>query len=379
MDESFPEGNRGKQQAANCFLFFAFTTLFSIKKFNSRTIDIILTYADRLYTYTTLARIAELRTRNGLKLNDEEINNIVRNECFGLREITKNFCLEADKVSVQTYYDYTKGELNAKDLDEENNVYKALTLLFADKNMGVVEAKGFLYAIFRRGGFFYLFDPNSRGPSGLRNTNGVACITRYSKLEDLVETYLHNLPKCLWNIFSVHYVSIHIDNCPREEVRKMKVKIKSSPYVTSFLRVCQGKTIVRGTLAQDHKRFGRKPNAQSAPMAFVALGMALVHKCMFWTKPIVDEIVMAGDKLYEDALDMLGFSFNPWEEELSVDLVPRDFKLGSLKVNCEVRPYDQEGILFTRHSKTLNLRQGNVPNNLLFTFNIILTSCELKS
>lgn len=119
-----------------------------------------------------------------------------------------------------------------------------------------------------------------------------------------------------------------------------------------------GKCILRGAISQEDPKFGRGRNVQCAPIAIMALSMTLVHKTDQWTKPIVEEIVTLGDELYVASLDSLGFAFNPWEQGMSAELVNKDYKVGVLRANCELRNADQRGIIDIKHPKITNLRAG---------------------
>lgn len=87
--------------------------------------------------------------------------------------------------------------------------------------------------------------------------------------------------------------------------------------------------------------------------------MSLIHRCNIWTRPLIDEIVLIGDDVYANALETLGFSFNPWEQVMTLEHVPPDFILGDLKANCELRDTTQQGIFNIKDPKIQNLRQGN--------------------
>lgn len=128
--------------------------------------------------------------------------------------------------------------------------------------------------------------------------------------------------------------------------------------ILGYSVVVPGKHIVRGSLNQEDHRFGRGQNVQSAAVALVALAMSLIHRSCNWTKPIVDEIVTIGDETYARALETLGFSFDPWEQIMTIDIVPPDFTIGGLKINCELRETTQRGIVDIKDPKTSNIRQG---------------------
>lgn len=356
--EIFQEFNRDRQHVAVSFIALAYVTLYSMAKFNSRSVDDIIIYGDRLHTFTVNQRIKELRANTEVGLSESEATMIARTENLGVANTAKHFCISTDKIKLDVTLDQVQGEINAKDLEDVLDVKRGLESFFHDNKLGILQSRNLLLAVWRKGPIFYMFDSDSRGPNGFTCINGVACITRYLRLEDLVEVFLHNLDKTGDNRFFIHTVAITVDPCPREEVRKKKPKLKQNDQVTSFVPIVPGRYIVRGSISQEDPKFGRRLNAQLAPMAYVALAMTLVHRCMFWTKPIIDEIVTIGDQLYGDTLDSLGFEFNPWEDVLTLDETPTNFKIGSLTADCELRPYDQRGVINVKNSNILNLRQG---------------------
>lgn len=358
MDETFPESNRGKQEVAMGFVALGYNILYSVQTFTHRTIDDILMYGDRLLTFTKNIRIREI-TNMGEGYSVEMAKELANAQEFGIVLTARQFCIGSDRVVLEIEWDAVTGEINAQKLETELDVERGLTDFFRKYKTGMLSARGLTIAVWKKGHFYYMFDPHSRGPSGLACSNGVACITRFLEPSGMAKVFLSNLPKEGECWFTIHAIDASVLPCPREEVRKEKPKLRLSAPITSFDPVADGKTIVRGTISQESPVFGRKLNAQFAPIAFVALAMTLVHRCMFWTKPIIDEIVTIGDRLYASTLDDLGYEFNPWEQELTLDLTPTTFKIGTVKVDCELRPYDQTGIVNIKNSsQTSNLRQG---------------------
>lgn len=217
---------------------------------------------------------------------------------------------------------------------------------------------GLFVAIWRGHSIFYMFDANSRGPNGVKSPNGVACITRHLKLDTLVDAFLKNLPtKEGLNDFKVHRIAITTGPCERERQPEPEEK-KIEPIPTGFQPIIPGKKILRGTLSQFDERFGKPPNTIDAAVAVMALTFSLIHKSDTWSSPIIDEILINGNELYDQSVETLGYEFNPWSQKLTVELVKNIFKVGVLKANCELRHADQRGIIDIKGSQIQNLRQG---------------------
>lgn len=151
------------------------------------------------------------------------------------------------------------------------------------------------------------------------------------------------------------------------------IEQQPDPSLVGYTVVVPGKRIIRGTISQEDPQFRRGENVQSACMALVALAMSLIHRCCNWTRPIINEIVYIGDDVYTNALDKLGFSFNPWEQKMTLEYVPPDFVIGDLKANCELRDTTQTGIFNIKDPKIQNLRQSitlKIKPFILFFINV---------
>lgn len=130
--------------------------------------------------------------------------------------------------------------------------------------------------------------------------------------------------------------------------------------MSGFTDVIPGKTILRGSMAQDDPRFGKGENVLGAPIAYVALTMSLIHKPDTWSKPIVDEVLCVGDELFGLTCKEAGPDFNPWEDSVNPHSVVKDYRVGVLQANLQIRNNDQSGILDIRDTVVLNLRQGKL-------------------
>lgn len=364
----FPEPNRGKQSIANCFTALAYAYMFALQRFQSRTINDILKYGDRLYTFTKRLRRKELLEDPELGLDESQVQAIVDDELFSVEDIFKNFCIDLDEVMVELKPEYITGETNAQDYIEILDVKRGIEKFFRNNRFGILSAKDQHVAIWQGNRMMYMFDANARGPNGIKEFNGVACITRYNKVDDMADVFLKNLPKTGNNFFAIHKVSLSRVPCPR--IRKVEEEKQPDVInITGFVNILPGKYILRGTLSADDPKFGRGTNKFPEPVAIVALAMSCIHRSAQWSSPIVDDVLVNGDNLYASTLDVLGFEFNPWEQKLDLKMIPSDFNMGTLKVNFEVRNNDQKGIIDIKNPNILNVRRGE-----LYYFSFFLLS-----
>ncbi|KAK5638441.1 hypothetical protein RI129_012736 [Pyrocoelia pectoralis] len=358
MDEMFPQNNRGRQSLAMCYAALAYAKRFIISNFKNGTVNDILKYGDRLYTATRKRRYQELRTNKELGLSADEIESILNKQVYGVEDTERVFCIGLDQMLLDVQQDVIIGDIYAKQDGDVIDLKTALQQFFQDYRFGIVACKNMTCAIWKGVKIYYMFDSNSRGPCGLSCPSGEACITRYLNLDVASDVFLSNLPKEGKNGFGIHAVTIKVMLCPRALKPEEKPQKPEPPKYTGIASVMPGKYILQGTFSQDDARFGRGRNVQSAPVAIIALSMSLVHKPNTWTTPIVDDILYIGDELYIASLESLGYEYNPWEKGLTVHLVNKDYKVGSLRANFELRTSDQRGIIDIKHPSIQNIRLG---------------------
>lgn len=357
-NELFPESNRGKQTIPNCYAALAFAFLFTPSHFKSETVDSILKYGDRLYTFTKKQRQKALKEEKGLGLSDLEIEAIANNETYDLLDFPRKFCTGEARVNIGIAPEYLKGDVCAKDIEDLLDVKGALEKYFEEYKYGIMCAKGICVAIWRGQKVYYMFDPKSRGPNGVQSPFGKACITRYLDLQKMADVFVKNIPKVGRNEFTIHKVWMKTQTCERQRQPEPEEE-KEIPKTNCFKQVIPGKCVLRATINQNDPKFKKEGNnILCAPIAVVALTMTLIHKVQNWSTPLLDEIIQLGNDLYEATADELGFEYNPWEQEMTLNMVKNDFKIGVFKASCELRHADQRGIIDIKASHTQNLRQG---------------------
>ncbi|XP_044260521.1 uncharacterized protein LOC123008654 [Tribolium madens] len=353
-DGLFPIVNRGKQSLPMCLVSLAFASLFALEKFTQDVVDGILSYGDRLYTVVRKLRIKELK--ESLELSDDEIEQILKDTKFELRDYPKRICMGEKLAIWEGSFEVIVGDITSKETEGVPNVTTGLQTFFEEHQFGILTCKDYPVGVWKSDEVFYMFDPHANGPSGLKTPVGVSCITRFINLEDLAKIYMKNLPKYGNNFFEIHSFSFSHDKCVRE--RHPEEKVEKVTKIGGFNPVMAGKSILRGDVKLDCTKFDRGVHINSAAIAFVALALSLSKDPETWTKIIIREILTVGEELHNDSIDRLEGKFDPWKDRLGVRQVKTDFSIGRLKVNCALRFTEQKGIVDVKNTKTPNLRQG---------------------
>jgi hypothetical protein len=355
-DELFPEVNRGKQEIPMCMVALAFASLYALSKFTQPVVDSILAYGDRLYTLACKMRAKELKENKDLGLSDEEIEAILKSVEFRIMDYPKNICMGEKLVKWEAKMEVILGDTTSKEPEAIPNIPSGLTTFFEEHKFGILVCREYPVAVWKLEDIFYMFDPHPTGPSGIKSPVGVACISRFKEVEDLVTIYQGNLPKYGNNFFEIHSFRFTKEPCVRE--RHPEEKEEKAPKLGGFSPVTAGKNILRGEVKLDCTKYDRGVHIHSAAIAFVALALSLNKEPDTWTKIIINEILTVGEELYNDTIDKLGTKFNPWADKLDICRVNTDFMIGRLKVNTAIRFTEQRGIVDVKNSKTPNLRQG---------------------
>ncbi|XP_050312068.1 uncharacterized protein LOC126747451 [Anthonomus grandis grandis] len=355
----FPISNRGKQGLTASIVALAIVHLFEVICFTETTPDSISVYGDKLFTFLKRQRKKWLRDDPNTNLKPDEIDWLVEHEELEITDIPTKICISKFMADVEIEPDFITGDIKAQDFEELLDVKRGLEKFFESAKYGVLYAKGLYVAVWRGQKMYYMADGMKRGPNGIQSTIGSGCIMRFLDLEKLTTVFLKNLPILGKSEFTIHKINLSRNLCPRAREPKCVMPVpKAVPRAAGLKLVLPGKKIIRGSISQEDPRFGKGPNVMSAPIAVVALTMSLIHKPETWARPIIDDIVVLGSELYEDSVNELGFDFNPWEDTLDIYRVKRDYKLGVVKANCELRPTDQRGYIDNKESGMQNLRQG---------------------
>lgn len=137
----FPADNRGKQQVTASYVAVALAYLFSMLCFDKYTVDTILIYGDKLYTFMKRMRKKFLQEIRDAKLKEADIDWLVQHEEYELRDIVNKICIWKFYVEMHVDQDYLSGDVNSK-VNDVLDVERALEEFFADNQYGIMQCKG---------------------------------------------------------------------------------------------------------------------------------------------------------------------------------------------------------------------------------------------
>lgn len=142
FSEVFPQPNRGKQSIPTSYAALAIARIFGMICFNNFSVDSILSYGDKLYTYVKKTRKEQVLKRNINKLTNGEVDWMVENEEFQIGDVPKKICISNFMVSVEVEPEVVVGDIKAQNFEEVLDVKRGLEKFFETRKFGIVQAKG---------------------------------------------------------------------------------------------------------------------------------------------------------------------------------------------------------------------------------------------
>lgn len=148
-NELFPQSNRGKQVVPACYTALAIARIFGMVCFNDTSVDSILSYGDKLYTYVKKQRKKQLLQSNPKNLSPEEIDWYLQHEEFEIGDVPKKICIAKFLVDVEVEPEVVIGDIKAQNFEDVLDVERGLSKFFETNKFGILQAKGksFVYAI----------------------------------------------------------------------------------------------------------------------------------------------------------------------------------------------------------------------------------------
>lgn len=189
-DVHFKQRSRGQQAAPSSVVAIVFGRLIEPKDWTKRYVDQVLECGDKLFRISS--------TRNRVKPGAYLTTNLVYPE-FYVEDYKCLICTEDSSV----YGSLFSASIGCPEFVE------GLRRFFKLNDSGVVTAQGSSVAMWRHptAGYFY-YDPSSCGPNGSRDKDGVACIMRFKKLDEMAELFLSNLDRRYDSRYCIDKVSV---------------------------------------------------------------------------------------------------------------------------------------------------------------------------
>lgn len=142
FSELFPESNRGKQLLPTCYAALAVVRIFGMLCFNNQTVDSILSYGDKLFTFVKKMRREQILQNNAKNLLTGEIDWLLENEEFQIGDVPKKVCLSKFLVTIEVEPEVVVGDIKAQNIEDVVDVHRGLKKFFETRKYGIMQAKG---------------------------------------------------------------------------------------------------------------------------------------------------------------------------------------------------------------------------------------------
>lgn len=142
FSEMFPVTNRGKQMIPTCYTALSIARCFGMLPFNNGSVDSVLSYGDRLYTYVKKSRKKQLLKSNPKNLSEGEIDWLMENEEFEIGDIPQKICIFRFLVTVEMNPEVVVGDIKAQNFEEVMDVKQGMEKFFETHKYGIIQAKG---------------------------------------------------------------------------------------------------------------------------------------------------------------------------------------------------------------------------------------------
>ncbi|XP_049883610.1 uncharacterized protein LOC126379090 [Pectinophora gossypiella] len=318
--------NRDNQDAANAVMGIVVDNIEPYVHWKPSLIDGVLKYGDRLYTMS----VPSARQRPRLVPS----------------EVQKEFHVTNFNVKLEVEGNVVNGDVKAGDTGGVLNLKRGLKKFFeAGHKHGVICAKDYCVGVWKAADdkAFCYWDPHSIGPTGKISPGGAAGLVLFSTLDELAETFKHNIDELArpgTNKYSISAVKVFWEFAKTPSPVSPQGAVPDEGYewkvLTAYVETARGRTILRGSRPADLNKFIRDALLQSSASAIVAACMSHVRRPHLWTRKTVDEILGIGCKLFTASLAALGYEFRPGEDVLLPLQVLKRFVLGSNYVRYEL-------------------------------------------
>uniref|UniRef100_A0A336MJB4 CSON002558 protein n=1 Tax=Culicoides sonorensis TaxID=179676 RepID=A0A336MJB4_CULSO len=198
------------RDSSNCVIALCFSALIDPSKWNSSLIDATMKYGARLYT-SSVQKNRKLRsvTLKGLEISEIIDEFVIAKTKFRI-QFTR-FDLETTKIERNTHENGIEIQENSNPLPCLANLDKYLSQFFNLNEFGVLKSKKYAVSVFKDNeNAFYMFDPHSTGPNGVRSEFGVASLSRFLSIKNLCDVFLASIDQIDQgpNIFELFNVEI---------------------------------------------------------------------------------------------------------------------------------------------------------------------------
>nr|XP_031846066.1 uncharacterized protein LOC116432810 [Nomia melanderi] len=330
----FKRQTRDKQQAASALAALAMTKLYNPHLWYREVVDDILKIGDK---------IAQENLEN-IPVEETDEEETLRNYLLP-DEINEEFTVGVNKMFVELEAENVTGRMTELESQLES--------FFETNLMGIVRQENIMMPIWREGDVFFTMDPKGRDSRGEpREKDGVAVIMWFTDIPSLAAAIQQVATGDDFVIDSVSLSNAYETRVAEEE-RPVKPTSGENPWY-HFPKITEDVWAINGTVKMDDKRFQEaNRNKQTAAIAVMAIVFAKVYEPRYWTKSVLDEVIVTGDKLHSKCVERLGGGAIPRINEIMTE-----FFLSSRRINLSIKDCVEAGSLTAKPPKVQGLQDG---------------------
>ncbi|XP_008553309.2 uncharacterized protein LOC103575345 [Microplitis demolitor] len=295
-------------------------------------------YSPFLWTREVVDDIVKL----GSKIAESNVENLPEEEearTYLLPREVDDFDIGVNRISVEVEENATGTSDNLATMLQE----------FLTKNpAGILRQDNIMLPIWKEGDIFFTFNPSSN-PEAKEN----ATVFWFTNLAALVS----NLQQTFDNT-----ASIVLDSVSLESEYETRVAENERPKPTTsdetlwhnFPKISEGVWQLLGNTSVSDEKFPPENHGnQTAALAIMAVIFSKVYEARWWTKEIVDEVVVTADKLHSKSVERLGNVLNP-----RVNQIIPEFFLSNRRLDLTVRDCVESGKVDSKLTSMNTLKKG---------------------
>ncbi|CAL7934154.1 unnamed protein product [Xylocopa violacea] len=329
----FKRQTRDKQQAGSSLAALAMTKLYNPHLWYREVVDDILKLGDKI----TVDNLENLVEEGG---EEEEPR-----EYLLPSEINEDFAVGVNRMYVSLEEESASGKMS--ELESQ------LETFFEANAMGIFRQDNIMMPIWREGDVFFMMDPKGRDSRGEpREKDGAAAVLWYTDLPSLAAG-IQQVATGEEFVIDVVNLDNAYETRVAEEERPARPSSGDNPWY-HFPKMTENVWAIDGTVCMDDVRFEKdNRNNQTAAIAVMAIVFAKVYEPRYWTRAVLDEVIVTGDKLHSKCVDRLGEAAIPRINEIMTE-----FFLSTRRINLSIKDCVEAGSLIAKPPKVQDLRTG---------------------
>jgi hypothetical protein len=369
-DSQFSEINRNHQDIPNCIIALTFAQLCKTTEWNSTVLDVILKLGDRLYKKSLVKWI---------KTSSNTMPNNLR---LRLDQMDLPVFIRPFVVSVNDELVKQDAILKAQDMEPMETMKNCLLefLSTSPENAGILSSKDYHVAIWQAEDGSMMFDPHDIGPNGIRKSTGFACLQRFLDHKHLVDVFFNNV-KNLNGVAEYQLMKVSVVKNYFRETNEAGDCLRLET-TDDNLSACSDYNLfttsndVRSIRAKEVKNI--KWTKENVPMGICyAVATLCISRSLdpeFYTRDIIDKIILFGNDLKAECEDLCFADFDLCNQTPCPDEINWNFELNSVRTNIQMDIF-RRGIISKNPCQTPNLMLAIEEFFNLYPVGVLVTPC----